>query len=154
MTVAFDPDGLLDEEDVATLLRATGYSMLRYEDSLAFRHRFESEVRAKWESGDAAREALIVVPGDDNLAAQLPYAFLEEARTVTVGLADLFPSLSYRILAGINPADLDPLWQAVTLHRPEALGDESTADFILRHVYGIALELVKQASDLLHILLR
>ncbi|MCB0022929.1 MAG: BREX-3 system phosphatase PglZ [Caldilinea sp.] len=154
LTVAFDPDGLLDEEDVATLLRATGYSMLRYEDSLAFRHRFESEVRAKWESGDAAREALIVVPGDDNLAAQLPYAFLEEARTVTVGLADLFPSLSYRILAGINPADLDPLWQAVTLHRPEALGDESTADFILRHVYGIALELVKQASDLLHILLR
>ncbi len=122
LTVAFDPDGLLDEEAVACQLRATEYSILRYEDSLAFRHRFESEVRAKWDSGDTAREALLVVPGDDNLAAQLPYAFIEEARIVTVGLAGLFPTLSYRILTGIDPADLDPLWQAVTQHRPEPLG--------------------------------
>lgn len=153
LTLAFDPDALLMEERVAAQLRARGFELLVYEDSLAFHYAFAATVRRRWDHGEAS-EAIVIVPADASALAQLPYALVEEGRVVAVGLADLFPTLSYRITAGIYSGDLDLLWQAVNTVRPMTMGDDATADFILRHVYGIAVELVKEPSDLLRVLLR
>jgi len=153
LTLVLDPDSLLMEESIAAQLRGRGFELLVFEDSLAFRYTFEATVRLRWDNGEAV-EAVIIVPADASVLSQLPYALVEEGRVVAFGLADLLPTLSYRITAGIFPGDLDLLWQAVTTLRPAALGDDATADFILRHVYGIAVELVKEPSDLLRVLLR
>ncbi|MFO7634610.1 MAG: BREX-3 system phosphatase PglZ [Caldilinea sp.] len=153
LTLAFDPDGLLLEAGLAAHLRARGFELIVYEDSLAFHYTFESTVRARWDAGETI-EAIVVVPADDSVLPQLPYPLVEEGRVVAAGLADLFPALSYRSAAGLDPSDLDLLWKAVTTLRPAPMGDDATADFILRHVFGIAVETVKAPSDLLRILLR
>ncbi len=60
-------------------------------------------------------------------------------------------------------ADLDALFDAQTKHlsacdaqagAPGQLGDNATKEFVLRHVFEIAPELIKQPSDLLRVLLR
>src|SRR5262249_12059725 len=69
-------------------------------------------------------------------------------------LGDLFPNLSYPVVAALDRGDLEALYRAQQQHKPGVLGDNATKDFILRHVFEIAPEVIKQASDLLRVLLR
>jgi hypothetical protein len=46
------------------------------------------------------------------------------------------------------------LYEAQKRHAPGQLGDNATKEFVLRHVFEIAPELIKQPSDLLRALLR
>ncbi len=58
------------------------------------------------------------------------------------------------MIAALDRSHLDALYEAQHRHSPGALGDNATKEFILRHVFGIAPELVQQPSDLLRSLLR
>ena len=49
---------------------------------------------------------------------------------------------------------MDLLYEAQLRFSPGVLGENATKDFILRHVFEIAAELVKSDSDLLRTLLR
>ncbi|MDQ7053925.1 MAG: hypothetical protein Q9P14_13960 [candidate division KSB1 bacterium] len=49
---------------------------------------------------------------------------------------------------------MTPLYEAQAKHATNVLGDNATKQFILRHVFDIEPELIKQPSDLLRILLR
>jgi hypothetical protein len=52
-------------------------------------------------------------------------------------------------VAALDRGDLESLlYQAQLQHNPERLGDNATKEFVLRHVFEIAPELIKQASDL------
>ena len=66
----------------------------------------------------------------------------------------MFPNLSYPIVAALNRGELDTLYEAQMRHTPDVLGDDATKEFVLRHVFGIAPELIKGPSDLLGVLLR
>ncbi|MCJ8283202.1 MAG: hypothetical protein MJK14_26220, partial [Rivularia sp. ALOHA_DT_140] len=48
----------------------------------------------------------------------------------------------------------DALYQPQTQHKPQQLGENATKDFILRYIFDIDPNLIKQTSDLLLILLR
>jgi hypothetical protein len=54
----------------------------------------------------------------------------------------------------LDRGDLDTLYQAQQQYKPGHLGDNATKEFVLRHVFEIAPELIKQPSDLLRVLLR
>ena len=58
------------------------------------------------------------------------------------------------MLAALEPQYLDLLYQAQETFCPGVLGDNATKDFILRHVFGIAAELIGSEADLLRVLLR
>jgi hypothetical protein len=45
-------------------------------------------------------------------------------------------------------------YKAVKNNTPGILGDNATKEFVLRHVFEIAPELIRKPSDLLHALLR
>ena len=68
--------------------------------------------------------------------------------------ADIFPQFSYPVLRVLEPQYLDLLYEAQVCFSPGVLGENATKDFILRHVFGIAAELVKSDADLLRTLLR
>lgn len=158
LTLAEDPDRLLSDEEIARSLGARGYELLTYADPLAFRLLYESRYRqpltAALHGGgdDQGREALVVrTEGEVRL---LPFDLLRAGRTVRPGLADIFPDLSYPVIAELRASDLDALYQAQRRHKPATLGRNATRDFVLRHVFAIAPETIRGAPELLHALLR
>jgi hypothetical protein len=54
----------------------------------------------------------------------------------------------------LDRGDLDALYEAQNQHAPGVLGNNGTKEFILRHVFEIAPELITKPSDLLRVLLR
>ena len=86
--------------------------------------------------------------------APCPYDLLHAGRKLSFNLGDIFPSLSYPVVTVLDRGDLDALYDAQGRHAPGQLGDNATKEFVLRHVFEIAPELIKQPSDLLRVLLR
>ena len=149
LTLAADPDGLLVEEEISRQLQARGFEIMRYDDPVAFRFAYESKYRSRWDRKETC-DLVVVWNGD----ARLPHDLLQTGRSLTFTLADMFPGLSVPVLSALDRADLTPLFRARAGSSLEPMGDNATKDFILRHVFGIAPELIRQPSDLLRILLR
>ena len=84
----------------------------------------------------------------------LPYDLLQAGRKVSVSLSDLFPNLSYPVIAALDFVYLDTLFQAQEKFSPGRLGDNATKGFILRSVFEIIPEFIKEPKDLLLVLLR
>lgn len=153
LTLVADPDGLLLEEGVLEGIRERGFELIPFEDHVAFRYAYESKFRSRWDRGEETDLAVVLRSPSSGLDA-LPYDLLQAGRRLSFNLGDLFPKLSYPVVAALDRADLDALFDAQTKHAQKPLGDNDTKGFVLRHVFGIALELIKQPSDLLLVLLR
>jgi hypothetical protein len=144
-----DADGLLHEPGLLEALETRGYEIIAYEDPIAFRYFYESRVR------DQTHHPLVVsVDGRDYQARALPYDLLQTATVITISLARLFPDIQFEVLAQLQPQELDALDQALTIYNPGRMGENLSLDFVLRHVYQIAPELIQSPSDLLRTLLR
>ncbi len=153
LTVAADPDGLLLEATLLEAVRERGFEIVAFEDPVAFRFDYESRFRSRWERGEGAGlEVVVRTEGHD--PAALPYDLVQAGRQLSFGLDDLFPALAYPVVASLDRSDLDALHRAQERHRPSQLGDDATRDFVLRHVFDFAPELVRRPSDLLRLLLR
>jgi hypothetical protein len=153
LTLVADPDGLLLEEGVVEGLRAKGFELIPFEDHVAFRYAYESRFRSRWDRGEDTDLVVVLRSASAKLDA-LPYDLLQAGRKLSFNLGELFPNLSYRVVAELDRADLDALFDAHVRHAVEPLGENATKDFILRHVFEIAPELIKTPADLLRALLR
>lgn len=151
LTLVEDADGLLAEERVQGWLQEQGFDVVRFDDSVAFRCVLESSFRVRWERGKATN--LVVVFGAD-VADSLPFDLLAAGHRVSVGLRELFPTLSRAVVAAMDPGDLGVLHEACERVKPGTLGDDATKDFALRHVFGVVAEAVVEPHDLLRVLLR
>jgi hypothetical protein len=153
LTLVADPDGLLLEEGVLQGIRERGFEVVPFEDHVAFRFAYESRYRALWDAGELT-DLVVVLRSQAAELRALPYDLFQAGRKLSFNLGDLFPNLSYPVVACLDRSDLEPLYRAQQQHRPGALGDNATKDFILRHVFEIAPEVIKQPSDLLRVLMR
>ncbi|GIW96111.1 MAG: alkaline phosphatase [Pirellulaceae bacterium] len=153
LTLAADPDGLLLEEGVLEGIRERGFELIPFEDHVAFRYAYESKFRSRWDRGEETDLVVVLRSPSSDLDA-LPYDLLQAGRKLSFNLGDLFPNLSYPVVAALDRSCLDALFDAQAKHAPGQLGDNATKDFVLRHVFEIAPELIKQPSDLLRVLLR
>ena len=76
-------------------------------------------------------------------------------RQVSFALGELFPNLSYPVIGTLERSDLDSLYEAqARVPPPRPLGEAQTLGFVLRHVFGIAPETIRQEPDLFQFLLR
>ena len=153
LTLVADPDGLLLEEGILEGIRERGFELILFEDHIAFRYAYESKFRSRWDRGEPS-DLVVVLRSPASDLTRLPYDLLQASRRLSFNLGDIFPNLSYRVVAALDRGDLDALYEAQKRYAPGMLGDNATKDFVLRHVFGIAPELVKQPSDLLGVLLR
>ena len=153
LTLVADPDGLLLEEGVFAALRERGYELITWDDPAAFRYAYESRFRSRWDSGERTDGAVALRSAAGSLDS-LPYDLLQAGRRLSFSLGELFPNLSHPVLAALDRADLDALDKALRKHDPGLLGDNAGKEFILRHVFEIAPELIKKPSDLLRALLQ
>ena len=153
LTLVADPDGLLLEEGILEGIRNRGFELIPFEDHIAFRYAYESKFRSRWDRGE--QTDLVVVLHSQNIdLGGLPYDLLQAGRKLSFNLGDIFPNLSYPVVASLDRSDLDALYEAQNKHAPGRLGDNATKEFILRHVFAVAPELIKQPTDILRVLLR
>ncbi len=153
LTVVDDPDGLLAETGMVEALRARGFEVIPLNDRIAFRFFYESRYRSRRDRGDLA-DVVAVFTGARHEHV-VPYDLWRASRRLSFSLDGLFPRLSWGVVQGMDPSDLDALHAAQAQEPPKRrLGLSGTRRFALRHVFGIAPETIKQASDLLRLLLR
>lgn len=153
LTLVADPDGLLLEEGVLEGIRERGFELIPFEDHVAFRYAYESKFRSSWDRGEETDLVVVLRSASHDLDA-LPYDLLQAGRKLSFSLSDLFPNLSYPVVAALDLTCLDALFDAQLRHTPGQLGDNATKEFVLRHVFEIAPELIKEPKDLLRVLLR
>jgi hypothetical protein len=97
---------------------------------------------------------VVVLRLQDAELESLPYDLLQAGRKLSFNLGDLFPNLSYPVIEKLDRSLLDSLFEAQRKSPPDRMGDNATKDFILRHVFGIAAELIGGEVELLRALLR
>lgn len=153
LTLVADPDGLLLEEGVLAGIRERGFELIPFEDRIAFRFAYETKFRSRWDRGEQT-ELVVVLHSEARHLNCLPYDLLQAGRRLSFSLGDIFPNLSYPVVAALDRRDLDVLDDAQKQYAPDVLGDNATIKFVLRHVFDIAPELIKEPADLLRVLLR
>lgn len=153
LTLVADPDGLLLEEGVLKGIEERGFELIPFEDHVAFRYAYESRYRARWDRGEMTELVVVLRAAEPDLAS-LPYDLLQAGRKLSVSLRDLFPNLSLRVIGALERADLDELYDAQFRERLDGpLGDNQTSSFVLRHVFRVAPETIRDAPGLLKFLL-
>lgn len=152
LTLVADPDGLLTEEGLALALRDRGFDLIEFDDPVAFRYAYESKYRDFWDR-DEPTDLVVILRLQDAELESLPYDLLQAGRKLSFNLGELFPHMSYSVLETLDRSLLDGLFQAQSDFSPPRMGDNATMDFILRHVFGIAAELIVNDVDLLRTLL-
>ena len=153
LTLVYDPDCLLTEEKLAMELRDRGFDLIEFSDPIEFRYAYESKYRSIWDRGEHTDLVVILRLQDAELAI-LPYDLLQAGRKLSFSLGDLFPNMSYPVVEQLDRSLLDSLFDAQKKTSPDRMGDNATKDFILRHVFGVAAELITSEVELLRFLLR
>jgi len=153
LTLVADPDGLLLEEGVLEGIRERGFELIPFEDHVAFRYAYESKFRSRWDRGEQT-DLVVVLRSEAGDLGSLPYDLLQAGRRLYFNLGEIFPNLSYPVVTALDRGDLDALFDAQKRYAPGVLGNNATKEFVLRHVFEIAPELIKKPSDLLRVLLR
>jgi hypothetical protein len=153
LTLVADPDCLLTEEKLALELRGRGFDLIEFSDPVEFRYAYESKYRSIWDRGEHT-DLVVVLRLQDAELESLPYDLLQTGRKLSFNLGDLFPNLSYPVIEILDRSLLDALFEAQCKSPPDRMGDNATKDFILRHVFCIAAELIANEVELLRALLR
>ena len=154
LTVVDDPDGLLAEAGIVEALRARGFEVVSLNDRIAFRFFYESRYRSRRDRGDLGDLVAVFTTGEAHEHA-VPYDVWQAGRKLSFSVGALFPKLSWPVVSALDRSDLDPLYAAQAQEPPaRRLGESGTRKFVLRHVFGIAPETIREASDLLRVLLR
>jgi len=153
LTLVADPDCLLTEEKLALELRGRGFDLIEFNDPVEFRYAYESKYRSIWDRGEHS-DLVVILRLQDAELESLPYDLLQAGRKLSFNLGDVFPNLSYPVIEKLDRSLLDALYEAQHKSPPDRMGDNATKDFILRHVFGIAAELIANEVELLRVLLR
>lgn len=153
LTLVADPDCLLTEEKLALELRGRGFDLIEFSDPVEFRYAYESKYLSIWDRGEHT-DLVVILRLQDAELESLPYDLLQAGRKLSFNLGDLFPNLSYPVIEKLDRSLLDSLFEAQRKSPSDRMGDNATKDFILRHVFGIAAELIGGEVELLRALLR
>lgn len=153
LTLVADPDSLLTEEKLANELRRRGFDLIEFTDPIEFRYAYESGYRSIWDSGEST-DLVVILRFADNELEKLPFDLLRAGRRLSFSLGSIFPNLYSPVINCLDRSLLDRLFDSQQNTQPGRCGDNDTRDFVLRHVYGVAAELIANDVDLLRALLR
>ncbi len=153
LTLVSDPDRLLSEEKILQELIGRGFHLIVFDDSVEFRYAFESKYRSIWDQG-VHKDLIVISHLQDSEIEILPFDLLHVGKRLSFSLADFFPNFSYPVIENLDRSLLSSLFDAQIKSSPDRMGDNATKDFILRHVFGIAPELIGSDVELLRVLLR
>ena len=152
--IAADPDDVLLDEKVLTKLRERGFELMPFEDSVVFRAEYEYLYRSAWDDGKAGPAKALILHLRGSSTGDLPWDYLNQARRVSLSLANLFPKLSYTVLQQIGAEHHETLFAAQAKHASQVHGESATKEFILTHIFRISPHLMHRPEDFWRELLR
>lgn len=138
MIVVIDPDNLLLDETLLAEIQNSSYDILKLEDEVAFRNRFERNYRSRWDSGEP-RHVVIIVHTHER-ERHIPYDLLQKGKRIEVGVSELFSNLNALVIKELDHAyyqDLYAAHQSLVTKHEMLRGERQTVEFILRIVFGI-----------------
>ena len=139
LTLVSDPDGLLADEAVLAGLAERGFHLLNEPDPLYLRQRVEER-----RPFCADRPLIVVTAG---ALKELPYDLWQPGHHVELALHTFFPTLAYPIVRALTPAQRWRLSQAPP--PAKTLGRQSSMDYVLRHVFAVDFERLRQPAGLI-----
>ena len=145
--IAADPDHVLLDEQILSGLRSQGFEVLPFEDSVVFRTEFEDRYRAAWDGNDSGPSNSLAIHFRGTNIYDLPWDYIRAARKVSLSLAELFPKLSYVVVRQMDAEYLEELFDAQNKHVAQPLGELSTKDFILTHIFQFSPHVISRGSD-------
>lgn len=155
--VVDDPDQLMREPGIQGELIQRGFEFYPFDNSIELRHFYELKVRRSQSTRiNSVQGEPLVISIDTGTSSinDIPFDITKNARKVSLSLADCFPELFQDVLKCLEPEELDSLDRAIMEYTPGRLGDTASRDFVLRHIYQVAPEVIQTSSDLLRTLLR
>ncbi len=148
-TIVRDPERLLREAGVLAALERRGFDFLFLDDPIAFRFDYEARFRPRWDDGETLD--LVIVVGDEE--TEPPFDLTDGAERVSLRLGDFFTRLSPTIVRELDPTERERLYVIQQQAGDKALGADESRDFVLRHLFGVTPETVREPADLLTLLL-
>lgn len=152
VTVVADPDGLLQDDLIATELRKCGFDVLRYEDPVRFRFLYETQHRQKWDQGETSSVVVGASCSEADITC-IPHDVLWHARqadrVISISFGELFKGLAVDVLAELDKADLDALWLVRKSVGNDVFGGNQTRDYVLRAVFKLSPEITTSVEELL-----
>lgn len=142
-----DPDGLCFEPNIATFFNSKKVVLVDDLDPLVLRLSYE-----QWLKEAVAIPLLIRIV--DEQTQQVPYDIAQSAKNVSFNLADICPEIDANALRQIPAKFYQSIVDAISVYRPGKLTPQASADFILRHVYKIAPEIIQNHVDVVRLLIR
>ncbi len=142
-----DPDGLLFEPKISSALQAKNTILFDDEDPLALRLAYEA-----WRK--LARKNSFVIRLDQKGELFIPYDIQAESRQIDFHLSEFFQDIDLSTLRLLPASLFQSVMDAMKLFTPGKLSQQSSLDFLLRHIYRIAPETIQTNTDLIRLLIR
>ena len=142
-----DADGLCFEPLISNTFENKNAQLIDERDPLAIRLSFE-----QWRDKKATTPLLIRVSDDQVL--NIPYDISVHAKRISFHLGEICPELDTQVLRHIPPSAFQLVIDALKVYRPGLLAPQASTDFILRHVYKIAPEVIQSNADVVRLLIR
>lgn len=152
--IAADPDIVLLDEQILSVLKERGFEVLPFDDSVDFRAEYEANYREAWDRGEEGASRALVLHLRSADTDSLPWDYLRSARIVRLSLANLFPTLSYSVVRQVGAEYHEALFEAQAKHATQPMGETTTKEFILTHIFKISPHLLSRPEDFWHGLLR
>jgi len=153
VTAVADPDQIMREPGILSMVESKGFTVVFFEDPIAFRLDYEERFRCRWQSGELV-EVVVVFDHRELDFEVLPVDVLERARQVRLHLKDIFPRLSYNVLRALETTHFDALFMAHQSHASQPLNEAMTKDFVLRHLFEVDGSLISSDAELIRFLCR
>lgn len=141
ITIAHDPDLLLQDEGIVCELQERGIEIADFQDRAVFRYWYESRNRL---SG-GGRHVLIRLQA--GAVEDIPYDVWVQGHHVSLSKSALFPSLSAAVVRELDWHTMDALSSLEDI--PVRRSDAETIDFVLKRIYKLTYDTVDTAAELL-----
>lgn len=142
-----DPDGLCYEPQIASFFQDKRAVLIDEPDPLAIRLTYEEWLREN-------NQVSLIIRISDNSSHSIPFDIALHAKRRSFNLAEICPEIDSFALRQIPPASFQTVMDAIYLYRPGKLTPLASTDFVLRHVYKIAPEIIQNHVDVVRLLIR
>lgn len=142
-----DPDQLCLVPAISEAIDTPEVTLVDMDDFVSLRLLYEN-----WLETDSTKAFLIRIA--EQVDTKLPFDIERDSITVDFSISDVLPELDSSVVCKIQPDSISTLIKAVNQYRPGKLGKTATLDFILRHLFKIAPEIIQTESDLVRLLIR
>ena len=141
-----DPDRLCFEPYVTDKLEAAGVTLFTEYDPIALRMCYE-----EWLESDSITPFIIRL---DDGSSSVPFDIEVDAIKLDFHISEIISNIDTSVLREINPKYYQQLINVIRLYRIGRLNKEDSLDFVLRHIYKIAPEIIQTEVDLVRLLIR